>query len=154
MANWAQNYVVFTGEQAEINNILEEFTKMNINGYKSNTGQAFKDLEIIDDWFFDIEMEQAEDNTIKYQTKWGANPFDLIAIAKLYKTVGFKLEYEESSNELYGEYKYEKGLLYKREIDENDYPQEDEDWQPGDTEKVNLYDLLEELLEKQEFKIV
>lgn len=148
MANWCQNYLQLSGDIDEKLDILKEFKKMQAINETLHEGAAFNKLPIVDGYFFDIYIddETNPDSSIQYQTKWGPNVKDLIKIAKQYKTISFTLEFEESGSCLYGCYKYENGVLYLKEL-EDDYPEYEED-------DDNWYNLLEDLLDKKEFVIV
>ena len=100
MANWAQNWVNFLGEETQIKKVNAMFKAMHEKEKETNEGQIPPFMkEPKQDWFFEIYEDDSE--VISYATKWSPNVLDLIEIAN-YFNLGFEVRYEESSNQIFG----------------------------------------------------
>jgi hypothetical protein len=134
MANWCNNYVYFTGENTE--EVLKEFERMST----SDIGTSFKDRKPKEHYFFDV---QVDGENIYFCTRWYPAIIDILDVAKEYN-LGFHLEYEESGMLLYGQVKYEDGILSERSLEPDDFV---------DSEQTDCYfDELERILELKEYK--
>lgn len=101
MANWCNNQLYFTGEEAKVKEVTALFIAMEKEGNKTHEGQKpFFIPEVVQDWFFDIQAS-ASDEQISFSTKWSANIEDCILVAKHYG-LNFELNYQESSNNIFG----------------------------------------------------
>jgi hypothetical protein len=126
--------VYFTGENTE--EVLKEFERMST----SDIGTSFKDREPKEHYFFDV---QVDGENIYFTTRWSPAIVDILDIAKEYD-LGFHLEYEENGMLLYGQVKYEDGILSERFLEQDEYPEEDEE--------NSHFDELERILELKEYK--
>ena len=100
MANWAQNWVEFSGEETNMQKVKELFKAMEIKGKESNEGQipSFMD-EPKQDYFFEIYADDTD--TVSYETKWNPNVEDLVTIANHFN-LNFIVTYQETSNNIFG----------------------------------------------------
>jgi hypothetical protein len=107
MANWAQNWVNFSGEETQIKALNKMFKAMKETGDKLNEGQLpFFMQKPKQDYFFDIYQDDSE--TISYTTRDRANILDLIEVAS-YFDLNFECTYLELGNKIFGKAIYTSG---------------------------------------------
>jgi len=100
MANWAQNWVNFSGEETQIKKVNAMFKAMHEKEIETNEGQLPPFMtEPKEDYFFEIYEDDSE--TISYATKYTPNILDLVEIANHFD-LNFKVSYEESGCNLFG----------------------------------------------------
>ena len=152
MPNWCMNYLTVSGERSgEFKELLKS-----LEDASATEGQVpdFINKDDVDGYFFDIYVD---DYGVSYQTKWSPNINVLIKCAEHFG-IDFEVDYEEGGNLLYGQYKYEDGVLYGRELDTLECT-----W--GDDENGEFYvyngesyecvtEITDMLLEKKEWQII
>lgn len=100
MANWAQNWVNFSGEETQINKVNAMFKAMEKQGDLTNEGQIPSFMtKPKEDYFFDIYEDNS--GTISYRTKWKPNTLDLVEIANHFN-LNFECTYQELGNNFFG----------------------------------------------------
>jgi hypothetical protein len=100
MANWAQNWVEFSGEETNLQNLKSCFKAMELKEKQTNEGQIPEFMaKPKQDWFFNIYVDETD--TISYDTKWSPNIDDLIEIANHFD-LNFIATYQETSNNIFG----------------------------------------------------
>lgn len=100
MANWAQNWVTFSGEEVKLNQVKALFKAMEIKGKETNEGQIPPFVkQPIQDYFFEIYADETD--TVSYATKWSPNVEDLIVIANHFD-LNFISTYEETASSIFG----------------------------------------------------
>jgi len=117
MANMCRNMVVFTGEQNQLEKIAMLFTHMAIKEKQEDKGQLPAFITPDKDWFFNIEWDG---DTLFYDTRWSPNFTAMQKIADHYQ-VGFKLDYTETGNLIYGQATYEQGELQDIFLEPTDF---------------------------------
>ncbi len=129
MANWAQNQIYFTGEEAKVKEVTAMFIEMQETEFRTKQGQKPHFInEVEQDYFFDIQAYEGDDQ-ISFSTKWSPNIEDCILVAKHYG-LNFTLNYQEPSNNIYG-----KAIF------------------TADNEEAKIYDLSDDFFKMYEFDI-
>ncbi len=125
MPNWCCNTVEFYADKAVTGKI-----EMLINGLAKKEketahGQLPDFVKAEKGWMFEIAFEEG---VLYYQTRWSPNHEIIKQIADHFKC-GFFYNYDEPGCCIYGELRYEDGVLKERCLDSEDY---------------NLFELMEE----------
>lgn len=151
MANWCMNYLTVSGERSgEFGELLKS-----LEDASTDEGQVidFIDKGDIDGYFFDIYIDEYG---VSYQTKWSPNINVLIKCAEHFG-IDFELDYEEPGCLLYGQYKYEDGVLYGRQLGVFECEWEDTD-DGGYSYHGELFEsrteITDMLLEKKDLQII
>lgn len=154
MANWAQNWVNFSGEETQIKKVNAMFKAMHEKEKETNCGQIPPFMtEPKQDWFFEIYEDDSE--VISYATKYNPNILDLVEIANHFN-LNFECTYQETSNNIFGKAIFTAGNseakiydldnsdfdLYSFDEEADIYTYEDEEYE-GDSE------ILETIFEKK-----
>lgn len=154
MANWAQNWVEFSGEESKLNELRETFKAMALKESETNEGQLPSFLkEPKQDWFFDICVDETD--TISYSTKWSPNTLDLVDVANHFN-LNFISTYQESGSNIFGKAVFTAGNpeaeifdLESSDFDKYEYLEE-EDIYLYEGVKMESYDeILEDIFEKK-----
>ena len=150
MANWCYNVVTFDNA-----NVLEQiknlFESLAAKEEKENEGQLPDFVRNGERYMFSINWEEG---SVSYETKWAPNTEEMKQIGDYYKT-GFNHYYEELCNLIYGEARYENGILTNACLESSDFDlfEENEDdgiWSFEGQKYENEYDILEILLERKQ----
>lgn len=160
MANWADNYVEFSGTPTNLKKLEEFFNEMIKKEEKERKGQIPDFAEEDDGYFFDTQIwtSEPETLTIGYQTRWSPNPERLVEIADHFQ-VNFTGGVEEPGCQIYGKffYNFHRGKLKEiylddEEIEEVKYLEDEDQYEfRGDLydHSSEIYDLiLEEKVER------
>lgn len=155
MANWAQNWVTFSGEEVKLKEVKALFKAMEIKGEETNEGQIPPFVkEPKQDWFFDIYADETD--IVSYDTKYSPNILDLIEIANHFN-LNFAVTYQESANQIFGKAIFTAGNpkaeifdLESADFDKYEYL-EDEDIYLYKGEKWESYDEILEDIFKEKF---
>jgi hypothetical protein len=142
MANWCWNYITFSGEEKNIENLKKLIDKTVEQEEKTGSGQLLFGLEgELDGYMFSLNNN--EDGTITFESRWSPIPQDMVRIAQLFDLT-FTYEYEESGNALYGCYTYDsQGYLnnqYLFDSEVNTCRIKDEDDDPDDPDEMSGID--------------
>jgi len=128
MANWCSNTITFSGTPDKIKPLETMFKKMVKLENETNHGQLpfFMD-KAIEGWFHDIYIQEVDTNepdhsfiAVQYSSKYNPNIDDCVFISETLK-LDFVLCYEETGNYIYGEVKYENGIVQVRDLEEEDF---------------------------------
>lgn len=118
MANYCNNTLIFFGKEENLNKVMSLFQNMIGNEKKTGKGQL-PDCTLSDDgWFFDTYI--SEEDVIYYETRWSPNISVVKDIADYYH-VSFELDYDESSNYIYGRVSYYSNILLDNCLDYEDF---------------------------------
>jgi hypothetical protein len=104
MANMCYNYVVFSGEPANIKKLNQRIDEAIETEKKTQLAQQIHSHEeIIERFFFDVSKDISDETEINimYETKWDSNILD---VAKICVEFGVTAnhEYNEASSYIYG----------------------------------------------------
>ncbi|MFC0513099.1 hypothetical protein ACFFGT_02770 [Mucilaginibacter angelicae] len=145
MANWCSNTVEFIGEHSQFEELGRLFKAMATKEKKERRGQLPPFAEVDSGYLFEIRWEGG---VLYYETKWSPNTEVIVAIADHFK-IGFRYNYSEPGNCVFGEAAYRDGTLTDVALDWDDIAAYDfdEDTDTYRFENQN-YDSSEEILEK------
>jgi hypothetical protein len=106
MANWAQNWLTFSGQDTKLKEVQAMFQEMEQKGEETNEGQKPVFLaEVKQDYFFNICSDVGEESfdyfTVNYDTKYSPNIEDVIEIANHFN-LNFELTYQETGCCIFG----------------------------------------------------
>ena len=154
MANWAQNWVNFSGEETQIKKVNAMFKAMQEKEKETNCGQIPPFMEVPkQDWFFEICEDDSE--IISYATKWSPNVLDLIEIANHFN-LNFEVRYEETANNIFGKAIFTAGNteakyydLTGADFDEYEYSEDNDIYTYNGEEYECDSDILEIIFEKK-----
>jgi hypothetical protein len=139
MPNWCNNYVTFSGEEKNIENLKKLIDKTIEQEKKTYRGQLLFGLEgELDGYMFNLNNN--ENGSITFESRWSPIPQDMVRIAQLFDLT-FTYEYEESGNNLYGCYTYDsEGYLYDQYLQDEEINAcriKDEDDDPDDPDEIS-----------------
>ena len=179
MANWCYNRVTFEGDKKNILELKKIIQDM-INRETPERGVIPIIQEENDEsYYFHINIDRNEDEEyveISYSTKWTPN---LKSIKFLCTKFGVEMNgyFSEEANKVYGEYKFENGKFYVKELTDDefdkcivlvcdetdevlkyrkDYPEEeqwDEITEQEGTYTDHVYEMLDEMIENKSWNI-
>lgn len=124
MANWCSNSVIFKGDPEKTIQLGKIINEMDKRCDLTQEGVIPLIQECpMDRYYFNIYNVETEEEgfiSFNYETKWGPNQDDVMWLATKFG-VSFELSYEESSDQMYGQYKSdfvegEDRILEKREL--------------------------------------
>ena len=107
MANWCYNEVTFENNQNVLALLKQLFESLAEKEIKQEQGQLPDFIQNGNHYMFSINWT---DDTVSYQTKWSPNIEEMKQVADYFGT-GFIYYYEELGSLVYGEARYEKGIL-------------------------------------------
>jgi hypothetical protein len=142
MPNWCNNYVTFSGEEKNIENLKKLIDKTIEQEKKTYRGQLLFGLEgELDGYMFNLNNN--ENGSITFESRWSPIPQEMVRIAQIFDLT-FEYEYEESGNNLYGCYTYDsEGYLYDQYLQDEEINAcriKDEDDNPDDPDEISGID--------------
>jgi hypothetical protein len=121
MANWCNNYVVFSGSAENLNKLNADLELAIANAKEGFT------LECVgtpnDGYMFDAilsDWERPQDLVLSFESKWSPIVDSLVEIAKHY-SVAFECDYEECGNLVFGQAVYSDGALQNNCLSPSDF---------------------------------
>jgi hypothetical protein len=151
MANCCSNRVEFTtNDKDKLTALQTLFEEMAAKEKATEHGQLPPFSKGDKDWLFQIQWDG---DILYYETKWSPSVEVIQEIAEHYG-VGFRFDYSETGNGIYGQYTYENGVLIDTCLENEDFEQysnneETDDYTfEGETYEAD-YDILEILLERK-----
>lgn len=117
MANWCNNNVQFTGEAQQLEELVLLFEKMISKEKQTGHGQVPPFVDPDGGYMFNI---YTDDGVIYYDTKWVPNTEILVNIADQFQ-LEFLTEYSETAMGVFGEARYEHGVLTVVSLDHVDF---------------------------------
>jgi len=143
MPNWCSNYVTFSGEEKNIENLKKLIDKTIEQEEKTCRGQLLFGLEgELDGYMFTLNNDD-DDGSITFESRWSPIPQEMVRIAQLFDLT-FEYEYQESGNNLYGCYTYDsEGYLYDQYLQDEEINEcriKDEDDDPDDPDEMSGID--------------
>jgi hypothetical protein len=121
MAYWVQNWVEFSGNENNLQEVKKMFKEMEQKEQETKEGQKPSFVsEPKECYFFDIHTDETE--TVSYTTRWSPNILDLVAIANHFK-LNFVCNYEESGNQIFGKAVFTFGEVKPKfyDLDDTDF---------------------------------
>jgi hypothetical protein len=142
MPNWCNNYVTFSGEEKNIENLKKLIDKTIEQEKKTYRGQLLFGLEgELDGYMFNLNNNA--NASITFESRWSPIPQEMVRIAQIFDLT-FEYEYEESGNNLYGCYTYDsEGYLYDQYLQDEEINAcriKDEDDDPDDPDEISGID--------------
>ena len=121
MANYAYNWVNFSGEETQIKKVNAMFKAMQEKQKDTNEAQLPPFMTAPKEGYF-FEIQENETDCISYTTRWSPNVLDLIEIANHFN-LNFEVRYEESGNQIFGMAIFTAGNseAEKYELEDSDY---------------------------------
>lgn len=173
MAEWCYNRITFNGDEKNI----KELTKI-LQDMHDRTTPEHGVIPIIqeqseDSYYFYLSIESRDETCVEitYSTKWNPNHANINFLCIKF---GVEMDgyFSEESHKIYGEYKFENGVYYVKELTDEEFDQcivlrndldeeviayrkdySEEDWneltEQEDTSTDYVFELLDEAIDKK-----
>lgn len=112
MANWCYNSISFSGSKKSILLLIDRIEQSD-----KSEGILIHSSDVVDGYFFDVVQHESQDVclSLTYESKWDHNYGDVAAICKEFGLTAHA-EFEEPSNNYYGECDYYADGTFKKSL--------------------------------------